>query len=126
MSRQIVVRGHRIKIGDQYRQLPDRIGSKWSWLVKVMVRSCEWHSYGVNHVYRFSSEWVGRKWPRCEAQTRKGTPCQGRAIFGKDRCKYHGGRSTGPITPEGRKRISTIQRQRWEQWRRDHEQAMRA
>lgn len=44
------------------------------------------------------------KAPRCEAKTRKGTPCQCPAMK-NGRCKLHGGKSTGPKTPEGIERI---------------------
>lgn len=49
----------------------------------------------------------------CGARTRKGTSCRARAINGKGRCKFHGGMSTGPRTPEGRARIADAQRKRW-------------
>ena len=46
--------------------------------------------------------------PRCGAKTRKGTPCNCRAVWDKSsgaprngRCRFHGGMSTGPKTPEG-------------------------
>ena len=38
--------------------------------------------------------------PRCGAKTRKGTPCQAPAMA-NGRCRLHGGKSTGPRTPEG-------------------------
>ena len=46
----------------------------------------------------YGPSWQGQ---RCEARTRRGTPCQrpGNKING--RCKLHGGRSTGPRTAEG-------------------------
>lgn len=50
----------------------------------------------------------------CSARTRKGAPCRAMAINGKGRCKFHGGMSTGPRTPEGRARIADAQRKRWE------------
>ncbi len=43
--------------------------------------------------------------PRCGARTRAGCPCRAPAIHGKLRCRMHGGRSTGPRTPEGRDRV---------------------
>ncbi|MCR9140134.1 MAG: helix-turn-helix domain-containing protein [Alphaproteobacteria bacterium] len=49
----------------------------------------------------------------CGAKTRKGTPCQAKALPGKKRCKYHGGMSTGPKTADGRERIARAQRRRW-------------
>jgi len=41
--------------------------------------------------------------PRCGAKTRKGTPCMGPAMA-NGRCRMHGGKSTGPRTPEGLER----------------------
>lgn len=35
---------------------------------------------------------------------RDGQPCQAKSEPGKRRCRFHGGRSTGPRTPEGRAR----------------------
>jgi hypothetical protein len=56
----------------------------------------------------------------CGARTRRGSPCQCKAIQTKRgawRCKLHGGLSTGPITAEGRARISAAMRARWSLWR---------
>lgn len=53
---------------------------------------------------------------KCGAMTRKGTPCRCKPLSGKRRCKFHGGASTGPRTPEGRERIANAQRQRWAAW----------
>ena len=41
--------------------------------------------------------------PRCGAKTRKGTPCRSPAMA-NGRCRMHGGKSTGPRTPEGLER----------------------
>ena len=41
----------------------------------------------------------------CGAKTRKGTPCRGKSEPGKRRCRFHGGKSTGPRTAEGLERI---------------------
>ena len=41
--------------------------------------------------------------PRCGAKTRKGTPCKSPAMA-NGRCRMHGGKSTGPRTPEGLER----------------------
>jgi hypothetical protein len=38
--------------------------------------------------------------PRCGAKTRRVTPCQAPAMA-NGRCRMHGGKSTGPRTPEG-------------------------
>ena len=49
---------------------------------------------------------------RCgaRARTRGNQPCRAPALKGKQRCRMHGGRSTGPRTPEGRERSK---RARW-------------
>ena len=44
------------------------------------------------------------KAPRCEARNRRGTPCQAPAMR-NGRCRFHGGKSTGPRTPEGMERM---------------------
>lgn len=41
---------------------------------------------------------------RCGARTRAGTPCKQKAIYINGRCKFHGGLSTGPRTPDGKRR----------------------
>ena len=38
--------------------------------------------------------------PRCGARTRRGVPCRGPAMA-NGRCRMHGGKSTGPRTPQG-------------------------
>lgn len=38
----------------------------------------------------------------CGATIRKGTPCKLTSIYLSGRCKFHGGLSTGPKTPEGK------------------------
>lgn len=52
--------------------------------------------------------------PRCGARTRENQPCRAPAVRGKERCRMHGGRSTGPRTPEGRERST---RARWKHGR---------
>lgn len=56
---------------------------------------------------------------RCGAKTRTGKPCQMKSEPGKRRCKFHGGKSTGARTPEGKARIAEAQRRRWTKWRVD-------
>ncbi|HWM30660.1 MAG TPA: HGGxSTG domain-containing protein [Methyloceanibacter sp.] len=41
-----------------------------------------------------------RSSPRCGAKTRRGTPCQSPAVFGKGRCRMHGG-ALGSGAPKG-------------------------
>ena len=40
-----------------------------------------------------------------------------RVEFGKARCRFHGGLSTGPKTEAGHARIAEAQRQRWRAYR---------
>src|SRR5690349_989439 len=55
--------------------------------------------------------------PRCGAKTRAGGTCMVRVEFGKARCRFHGGLSTGPKTEAGRIRIAEAQRRRWRAYR---------
>jgi hypothetical protein len=51
---------------------------------------------------------LGPHWPgqRCLAKTRKGTPCQNPVVTDRNRCRMHGGKSTGPKTAEGKARVA--------------------
>lgn len=58
----------------------------------------------------------------CGARNRKGNPCAIRLAVhkcknGRLRCKYHGGLSTGPRTPEGKARSLAAMREGLERWR---------
>ena len=53
--------------------------------------------------WQFGPSWPGQ---RCEARTRKGTPCQRPARLPVGRCRLHGGASTGPRTAEGLARLT--------------------
>jgi hypothetical protein len=53
--------------------------------------------------WRFGPDWPGQ---RCEARTRRGTPCQSPAYSHNGRCRLHGGLATGPRTAEGRARLA--------------------
>ena len=55
--------------------------------------------------------------PLCGAKTRAGGSCKVRAEPGKARCRFHGGKSTGPRTQAGRGRIAEAQRRRWRAYR---------
>lgn len=72
---------------------------------------------------RGAAFWVSRQpkrdRPTCGARTRQGTPCRARAVEGKERCRMHGGLSTGAKTPEGIERIRESNRRRAEARRRD-------
>ncbi len=52
----------------------------------------------------------------CGAKTRKGTPCQAKALA-NGRCRNQGGLSTGPRTPEGRARSLAALRDGNKAWR---------
>lgn len=51
----------------------------------------------------YGPNWQGQ---RCEARTRRGTPCQRPGNKTNGRCKLHGGRSSGPKTAEGVARLA--------------------
>lgn len=53
-----------------------------------------------------------RRRMRCAGTTRKGQPCQAKAIPGRRWCKWHGGCATGPRTPEGKAAIAESNRRR--------------
>jgi hypothetical protein len=55
--------------------------------------------------------------PECGAKTRAGGSCLVRVEFGRSRCRFHGGLSTGPKTATGRARIAEAQRRRWRAYR---------
>jgi hypothetical protein len=78
-------------------------------------RQVQTHELHLDDRWAKESEWWGRKYTsRCGATTRRdGHPCWWEPETGKTRCKFHGGKSTGPKTPEGRARIAEAQRKRW-------------
>jgi hypothetical protein len=61
-----------------------------------------------------------RELPRCGARCRDGHPCHARAtrdaetgcLVRNGRCRIHGGLSTGPRTPEGKRRVGEAARRR--------------
>ena len=52
---------------------------------------------------------------KCGATTRRGTPCAAPVVWGKGRCRLHGGCSTGPKTEAGRQAIAESNRRRAKQ-----------
>jgi hypothetical protein len=48
----------------------------------------------------------------CGAKTRQGTPCRMQALSGRQRCRLHGGASTGPRSEAGRVAIAASNRRR--------------
>ncbi len=57
----------------------------------------------IGKYWRFGPDYPG---PRCEAQTRRGTPCQSPAYKHNHRCRLHGGLATGPRTEAGLARLT--------------------
>lgn len=85
---------------------PHGSGRPHGWSARATVRKPEvstpeptpglgWLKNG-NRPGRFSDA------PRCGARSKRtGEPCRAPACRGKRRCRFHGGKSTGPRTPEG-------------------------
>jgi hypothetical protein len=61
----------------------------------------------------------GRKKLRqiCGARNRRGEPCQCKLLLRGGRCRFHGGLSTGPRTPDGKARSLAALREGWRRWR---------
>ena len=51
--------------------------------------------------------------PTCGARTRTGAPCKRKPVPGKQRCRNHGGLSTGARTVEGKARALACLKLRW-------------
>lgn len=46
---------------------------------------------------------------RCQAQSKRtGLQCRAPAVVGKNKCRFHGGKSTGPKTESGRRRCAEV------------------
>jgi len=56
----------------------------------------------AGHSTRLGVNWPGQ---RCLAKTRRGMPCQNPVVTDRNRCRMHGGKSTGPRTSEGKARV---------------------
>jgi len=82
---------------------------------------------------RLMREGICETWPeaklqadaltRCNAKTRKGAPCQARGLGKGGRCRFHGGASTGPRTPEGKARSLAAVREGYARWRAQQKEA---
>ncbi|WP_414636644.1 HGGxSTG domain-containing protein [Arenimonas sp.] len=57
-------------------------------------------------ISRLRKKSAGKPIVRCGAKTQSGKPCRGRAVAKNGRCRWHGGYSTGPKTPEGIARVT--------------------
>jgi hypothetical protein len=67
------------------------------------VSEVNWVNRGKGRLRNGNPPGDPRTAPRCLAKTRHGTPCQCPAMP-NGRCRMHGGCSTGPRTPEGKRR----------------------
>lgn len=67
---------------------------------------------GGGRIKLFIGEQPKKYQGRCGAKTRSRTPCKMRVVGGKQRCRLHGGMSTGPRTRVGRARIAASNRRR--------------
>jgi hypothetical protein len=57
-----------------------------------------------------------RERPRCGARTRAGETCKAPALPEKERCRMHGGLSTGPKTPESKARTLAALKAGFQRW----------
>jgi hypothetical protein len=57
-----------------------------------------------------------RERPRCGARTRAGGICKAPALPEKERCRMHGGLSTGPKTAEGKARTLAALKAGFQRW----------
>ena len=88
-------------------------------LTERAMRRRAWRDERLNEMLDYKPRTPRSKRPRCGATTRKGTPCQARAVWDLDRdrpvngrCRCHGGLSTGPRTDAGRTAIQESNRRR--------------
>lgn len=57
----------------------------------------------------FGTGLKGRQAPRCQSKSKRTRlQCGRTAIKGKSKCRFHGGLSTGPKTPQGRARCAQV------------------
>lgn len=52
----------------------------------------------------------------CGAKNRRGQPCGCKQLYPNGRCRFHGGPSTGPKTPEGKQRSLAAVRAGYTVW----------
>lgn len=96
----------------------DAIVSEWAALTGIKYREVERPktsaaSAGIfcrnAHAYDFGAK--SRRVTCGAKRHRDGKPCQAKSEPGKRRCRFHGGRSTGPRTAEGKARALANLRQ---------------
>ena len=83
-----------------------------------------WRGWGERRAYRDIDGKVHtlghyppkRDRPRCGARTRAGGTCKAPALPEKERCRMHGGLSTGPKTPEGKARTLAALKAGFQRW----------
>jgi hypothetical protein len=64
-------------------------------------------------------------WQKCGAYARStGKPCRAPGNGRGGRCKLHGGKSTGPRTEAGIRRLKKAVRRRWRAWRAAREEGL--
>lgn len=62
------------------------------------------HNYTEKYINLFGQDTFA---PRCQAQSKRSKrQCRKAAIRDKQVCRIHGGKSTGPMTEQGRKRCA--------------------
>ena len=75
----------------------------WAWRRAYLRQAAQWRAIYADHIpppiLDFPDELVGAQ---CGARTRQGNPCRQPALLPSGRCRYHGGRSTGPRTAAGK------------------------
>jgi hypothetical protein len=84
-----------------------------------------WRSFGEGprayqdidgQIHRLGWHSPKRERPRCGARTRAGGSCKAPALPEKERCRMHGGLSTGPKTPEGKARTLAALKAGFQRW----------
>ncbi len=73
-------------------------------------------------VFQFNDGWFELAYPFrkaariCGARKKTGARCRCKALHRGGKCKFHGGLSTGPKTPEGNARAIAAMRAGWARW----------
>lgn len=127
--------GNANQVSSLGRQRPDASAKSWVCRISAPVtRAREWGlSWRQQMDARLEVEFlaqladarardadrVARRRVVCGAKTRKSGACRNKSEPGKQRCNFHGGKSTGPKTVEGKSRIAEAQRLRWAKHRAD-------
>lgn len=117
---QVELRAWAVKRIGNVLLLPDKsaaIRRRASWAERQDARHAADLAAMLARRKQAEAEAAAKRRVRCGAMTRKGMPCRAMSVPGKQRCKFHGGMSTGARTPEGVERIREAQRRRWARWR---------